>query len=446
MTCDLFGTDGIRTRVGRWPLTSDGLWAIGGGIGSFLKQQQSNPWILLAYDTRESASFLETNLVEGLREEGITVESVGVAPTPCVSFLVPRVGASMGLVLSASHNTFDYNGIKFFNDKGEKLSIHEESLLEASILRYQAKPSSITQLSPLSLSLSHLAPYQSFLSSVGQGLQGLRVVLDCANGALSHMAPVIFQECGATVLATLGCSPNGRNINEDVGSLHPETLCQAVIRYGADMGFGFDGDGDRVILVTSKGQVMDGDQIIACLAEKEGAGGVVGTVMSNLGLELFLAQRSIPFVRAQVGDRLIAEKMRSLEWFLGGEPCGHILIRKALPTGDGLLVALMVARQVALKGIVFPLFQPIPSVLKSIPLSDKALLNRPEVQAYVQEVTSTLSGRLLLRCSGTEPVIRLLVEGEDTQNIEQIANEMTTYLIQAQEVRYGEIERSSSIN
>lgn len=432
MNCTLFGTDGIRTRVGNWPLTSDGLWAVGCGIGSFLKDQGLNPFIVLAYDTRESASFLETNLIRGLREKNIELQSVGVAPTPCISFLVPKVGASIGLVLSASHNPYEYNGVKFFNSKGEKLSFHEESCIEACILKEQENSPKVIPLCSAPAAVLPIDTYSSFLTAVGGHLGGLRVILDCAHGALFQIAPLIFQECGAIVLDTLGCAPNGTNINEGVGSLYPQALCQAVIQQQADIGFGFDGDGDRVIVVTSQGQIMDGDQIIACLAETEGSGGVVGTVMSNLGLEHFLARKGIPFVRAQVGDRLIAEEMRSLGWFLGGEPCGHILARRALPTGDGLLIALMVARHIIRYGNPFPLFDPMPSILKNIPLRDKNILTRPEVQAYVQEINATLSGRLLIRCSGTEPVVRLLVEGENKENIQHIADEVSTYLIQAQ--------------
>jgi phosphoglucosamine mutase len=366
-----FGTDGIRSIFGKSPLVPQEIWAIGYGIGQFLKQEKAFPYVILGHDTRYSCQSIEHNLCAGLAESGIYVESVGIASTPMVSFLTTAVRADLGIVISASHNSFEYNGIKIFNAKGEKLSFPQERSLQQYI---QHAPEKIASLKPVSRSYTHL--YEDFICNFGISLKGMRLVLDSAHGALSGLAGKIFKRCGAQVLCELGNAPDGYNINAQAGSLYPNFLCQAVNQYKADLGIAFDGDGDRVILVCDKGQILDGDQIIACLAQRSAmpCSGVVGTVMSGLGLEKFLAKQNIAFERTSVGDRYIAEKLREFNWDLGAEPCGHVIIRSLLPTGDGLIAALLIADYIKNYGNPFPLFPSFPSVLKNFSLVFPVLL------------------------------------------------------------------------
>ena len=428
-----FGTDGIRGVWGKPPLTPHGVWAMGLGVGHTLRNQERRPWVLLARDTRESSIHLEQILCGGLLHTGVSVESVGVAPTPSMSFLVPKMGASMGLVISASHNPYEYNGIKFFNTQGEKISLADEAVLQDSI-EQQLQLTHPTIMGQTPLQGPFLSLYEGFLQEKGADLQGLRVMLDCAHGACAGLAERVFRACGAVVLSSIGSKPNGKNINQGVGSLYPQRLCEALVVERADVGFAFDGDGDRVILVDPSGAVMDGDQLLACLCGAGLGPGVVGTEMSNEGLVQHLAHHGYSFLRAKVGDRHVADKLKTMGWKIGGEPCGHVIISPFLPTGDGLLVALWISQIMVHHGNPFPLFHPFPSVLHNVPLFFPTLLEQPKVRDHIQEVRQGLQheslgkARLLLRVSGTEPIVRILVEGPCLPLIERTADALATYL------------------
>ncbi len=443
MEYSLFGTDGIRGLVGRHPLIPSSLWAMGEGIGSYLLAKTSHPVMVLGSDTRESCNMIRSSLYGGLWSKNVTIMDVGVAPTPAISFLVQALNADMGIVISASHNPSPYNGIKFFNEKGEKFTetekLHLEVCMKKAIKKKAHEPHINFESMPSSF-YPGLSLYETFVVSLFPDLSGISVVLDCAHGALFDLAERCFRRCGATVLRVLGASPDGHNINDGVGALYPQSLAQAVCESHADLGFGFDGDGDRVMVVNAAGEVQDGDQILACLSMEDAlvsGRGVVGTIMSNLGLEQFLSRRSIAFMRTDVGDQKIAEAMQACGWLLGGEPSGHILMHSILPTGDGLIAALCVAHMVLKKSIGFPVFSPVPSVLKNIPLRVLDLLAWPNVKGMIDRTQEQLqgSGRLLVRCSGTEPLLRLLVEGECPDFIQHTADTLEAYFMQVQEHR-----------
>ena len=426
-----FGTDGIRGVYGESPLTPKELWSIGYGTARYLVESGVvRPRIILGKDTRASGDSVVRALCGGLKQGGALIDYVGVAPTPAISLLTQKNRADMGMMVSASHNPYQYNGIKFFNHRGEKLSDQEESALTAAIMNVLGV--SGPEEEPALCGL--LSGYEDFLCECVKDLKGLKVVLDCAHGAFSEIAGRVFRRCGAQVVHEIGVTPDGKNINEGVGAVYPDALAQVVRDTHADLGLAFDGDGDRVIVVDAGGgTIRDGDQILACLSKRYGAKGVVGTVMSNLGLERFCLSHHIPFFRSQVGDRYIAQQLRSLDLTLGGEPCGHVLLTDLLPTGDGLLVGLLVAEMVAAHGNPFPLFTSVPSVLKNVAIKSKVALDRPDFIEYIQAIHQRMQGhgRFLVRSSGTEPLLRILVEGECTQLIHEVACDVEKYLIEA---------------
>ena len=430
-----FGTDGIRGIYGQSPLTPKELWSIGYGTALYLREHRTpHPRMIMGKDTRESGDSVVRALCGGFKQGGGSIDYIGVAPTPSISLLTQKHTADMGMMISASHNPSHYNGIKFFNHRGEKLSDQEESALESSIRTVLdvTGPEQESGVCPL------LSGYEDFLCKAVTDLKGLKVALDCAHGAFSGLAGSIFRRCGAHVVHEIGVSPHGKNINEGVGAVYPEALAHVVRHTHADLGLSFDGDGDRVMVVDARGGVQDGDQILACLSQHYGAKGVVGTVMSNLGVERFFLSHHIPFFRSQVGDRYIAQQLRSLDLALGGEPCGHVLLTDFLPTGDGLLVGLLVAQIVATQGNPFPLFTPVPFVLRNVAIKNKVALDHPAFIEYVQGVHDRMQGhgRFLVRSSGTEPLLRILVEGECQQFIDKVARDVEQHLAQM----YGALE------
>jgi phosphoglucosamine mutase len=440
---NFFGTDGIRGIYGQYPLTPSDMWALGWAVGRWiLDQGASHPFVFIGKDTRASGPAVEEALTGGLIAAGVRVVSIGCAPTPAVAFLTRAHKAAMGLMISASHNPAIYNGIKFFNTSGEKLSILQEKEISLGIVQAQGK-------SGLGIGATEephfLKDYEDFLIKNIPDIGPLRLVVDCAHGAYSDIAPRLLRSCGAIILDVLGASPDGQNINAECGAVHPQRLCHAVQYHQADAGISFDGDGDRVIIVNRNGLVQDGDQILAALAMAEispwpldGAllseiprtraqasltdgitqellshFGVVGTVLSNLGLENFLKAKTIGFVRTDVGDRWIAQKLKELHWTLGGEPCGHIILADSLPTGDGLLAGLHILHHMEGNPNLFPMFQPTPSIMRNVALRIPNFAQHPEFLEYNRTLQSTLDHeqRVLLRPSGTEPVLRILVEG-----------------------------------
>ena len=428
-----FGTDGVRGRVGDYPITPDFVMKLGMAAGKVLAKGQGSR-VIIGKDTRLSGYMFEAALESGFSAAGVSTVLLGPMPTPAISYLTKAFRADLGVVISASHNPFFDNGIKFFSKEGTKLPDEIELEIE------KALDSELKITDPQGLGRAYRqddAPgrYVEFCKSsfdAKLSLEGLTIVLDCANGATYHVAPLVFKELGAKVI-TIGTEPNGVNINDGVGSTHPEALIAKVLSSHADLGIAFDGDGDRVMMVDNKGQLLDGDAvlyIIACDRQRRGklGGGVVGTLMSNLGLELALKEKNIDFVRSKVGDRYVMETLLDKKWNLGGENSGHIICLNYVSTGDGIVSALQVLKAAIRQGKAL---EDLVSKLDMFPqelinlrlsagfdaLSDEKVLS--EVKAVENELGTR--GRVLLRKSGTEPVVRVMVEGEDREYVHRMA-------------------------
>lgn len=419
-----FGTDGIRGTVGQTPITPDFMLKLGWAAGRVLGGADGGK-VLIGKDTRISGYMFESALEAGLSAAGVDTLLLGPLPTPAVSYLTRTFSAQAGIVISASHNPFHDNGIKFFGPDGKKL----DDALELEIERLVSLPLETVQAKHLGKAKrinDAIGRYIEFCKSTftaDGGLKGLRIVLDCAHGAGYQVGPAVFRELGAEVI-TLGDAPDGLNINKDVGSTHPEALQDAVKVHRADLGIALDGDADRVVMVDHDGQLIDGDQILYIIAahlKEQGhlAGGVVGTLMSNLGLELALGELQIPFARANVGDRYVVAEMGRLGWELGGESSGHVVCGHATGTGDGIVTALQVvaamrSQQTDLKTLAADLSL-YPQRLINVRVAQKVDLDQQsEIQAAVADSEAQMgsSGRVLLRPSGTEPLIRVMVEAE----------------------------------
>lgn len=420
-----FGTDGIRGKVGHSSVNPEFVLKLGWAVGRVLVNGQRKK-VLIGKDTRVSGYMLESALEAGLSAAGIDVGLLGPMPTPAIAYLTQTLRASAGIVISASHNPFEDNGIKFFGADGMKLADELELAIEAEL----DKP--LTMVESIALGKAKRitdAPgrYIEFCKSTIPPLtrlNGLKLVVDCANGATYHIAPNVFAELGAEVI-TMGAEPNGFNINLDCGSTMPDKLKQRVIAENADLGIALDGDGDRVVMVDAKGNIIDGDKIIYLITQdriNRGARiqGVVGTQMSNIGLELAIKNLGIEFMRTNVGDRYVMEALKHNHWRIGGEPSGHILCLDKTSTGDGIVAALQVlAYMVKQQKSLFDLSSELtlfPQILINLKTPNaKALSQRPEVIQAVDDVSKRLNGkgRVLLRPSGTEPLLRVMVEGED---------------------------------
>jgi len=435
-----FGTDGIRGRVGEQPITPDFALKLGWAAGKVLAAE-GNTRVLIGKDTRISGYMLESALEAGFSSAGVNVEFLGPMPTPAIAYLTRTFRAAAGIVISASHNPYYDNGIKIFSDTGHKLSDEHEKEIERLLdQELDCVPSEKLGRA----SRIHDAPgrYIEFCKSAFPSelsLNGLSVVVDCAHGATYHIAPNVFWELGATV-HTIGTSPDGLNINKDCGATSLNALQKEVLRLKADIGFALDGDGDRLMIVDAEGQVIDGDEIVFALVRqslKDGnqEGGVVGTQMSNLGLEKALEKLGVPFIRAQVGDRHVMQKLREKRWNIGGENSGHVINLKLHSTGDGILAAIqfasgMVREQLSAREMINGM-KKYPQVLINVRYKKGAdPLAAENVQSAVQEVEQALgtNGRILLRKSGTEPLIRVMVEGREAGAVkafaQQIANEV----------------------
>jgi phosphoglucosamine mutase len=437
-----FGTDGIRGKVGEYPITPDFVMRLGYAAGKVLTSVSSNlakgahPAVLIGKDTRISGYMLEAALEAGLSAAGVDVLLTGPMPTPAVAYLTRALRAQAGIVISASHNPYYDNGIKFFSSEGAKLSDEIEHAIEAEL----DKPMQVMESAMLGKARrinDAAGRYVEFCKSTfpnHMDLRGLKIVLDCAHGATYHVAPDVFHELGAEVIS-IGNQPDGLNINEQVGSTHPQALQKAVLAHNADLGIAFDGDGDRVMMVDAKGNLFDGDQLLYIIAlglhaKSELKGGVVGTLMTNLALEHGLQKHNIPFVRAKVGDRYVLELLNEKEWVLGGENSGHILTLDKHTSGDAIIAALQVLHALILSGKTLENLGAdlvlYPQVLINVTTKQKIDLNHADIQAAVKhaEVELNSAGRVLLRASGTEPKIRVMVEGQDKVLVQKLAEEI----------------------
>lgn len=431
-----FGTDGIRGRVGSDLIAPDFVLKLGWAAGKVLAAE-GNTKVLIGKDTRISGYMLESALEAGLSAAGVDVEFLGPMPTPAIAYLTRTFRASAGIVISASHNPYYDNGIKFFSDTGHKLSDESEAQIEAML----EQPMDCVESEALGrASRIQDAPgrYIEFCKSVCPGdisLAGIKLVVDCAHGATYHIAPSVFRELGATVYE-VGTKPDGLNINQDCGATHLDLLAQTVKEKGADLGLALDGDGDRIMMVDGQGRVIDGDEIVYALAREallsgNLEGGVVGTLMSNMGLELALADLGIPFVRAKVGDRHVMEALRENGWNIGGEGSGHVINLRYHSTGDGILagvqiLAAMVRKEQGIRELLQGM-KKLPQVLINVKLSgDEDPMLSQAVQSAVTEVEEALAGhgRVLLRKSGTEPLIRVMVEGQNEKVVKAYAQQI----------------------
>lgn len=435
-----FGTDGVRGRVGQFPITPEFAVKLGWAAGRVLAAKGTSR-VLVGKDTRVSGYMLESALEAGLAAAGVGVDFLGPMPTPGIAYLTRTFRAAAGIVISASHNPYYDNGIKFFADNGHKLP----DAIELEIERLLDEPMDCViseELGRAKRINDAAGRYIEFCKSVFPNemtLEGLHIVVDCAHGATYHIAPNVLRELGAEV-TEIGTQPNGLNINKECGATHLTALQNKVLETKADLGIALDGDGDRIMMVTENGRPIDGDEILymlAVTAQNQGQlqGGVVGTLMTNFALEKELDKRRIPFVRAKVGDRYVIEELVKRDWYLGGENSGHVINRQHHTTGDGIIAGLQVLaamyqEQKSLEKLSCD-FHKLPQVLVNVRFeSDKEPLESANVKSVVREVEAALagSGRVLLRKSGTEPLIRVMVEGENEAKVkafaQQIANEV----------------------
>lgn len=442
MSKKYFGTDGIRGKVGEHPITPDFVMRLGYAAGKVLTLANSNlakdahPAVLIGKDTRISGYMLEAALEAGLSAAGVDILLTGPMPTPAVAYLTRALRAQAGIVISASHNPYYDNGIKFFSSEGAKLPDDIEHAIEAEL----EKPMEVMESSKLGKARridDAAGRYIEFCKSTfpnNMDLRGQKIVLDCAHGATYHVAPNVFHELGAEIVC-IGNKPDGLNINEQVGSTHPQALQKAVVEHQADLGIAFDGDGDRVMMVDAQGNLLDGDQLLYIIAlglqvKGELKGGVAGTLMTNLALEHALQKNKIPFARAKVGDRYVLELLNENNWKLGGENSGHILTLDKHTSGDAIIAALQVLHALKQSGKTLTQMNTelvlYPQVLINVTTKTKLNLETQQIQHAVNkaEVELNGSGRVLLRASGTEPKIRVMVEGQDRALVQKLAEEI----------------------
>ena len=440
MTRQFFGTDGIRGVVGQDPITPDFFIRLGFAIGSILAKNNTDkeikhPSVVIGKDTRVSGYMLESALEAGFIAAGVNVYLTGPMPTPAIAYLTKVLRSQAGIVISASHNPFPDNGIKIFSEAGEKLPDAFEKEVELA-LNQPIKTVLPHELGKAKRVDDAEGRYVEFCKSTFPeklNLRGLKIVLDCAHGATYRVAPKIFSELGAEVI-TIGNEPDGFNINLDVGSTHPKTIKEATLKHKADLGIAFDGDGDRVVMIDHLGHIVDGDQLVLVIAralkqKNQLKGGVVGTLMTNMAIEKALNDLSIEFVRTHVGDRYVLETLREKGWSIGGENSGHILTLDQHSTGDAIIASLQVLKSLRL------LNQSLHDATKDSPLYPQVLINvetnkkidlenNKSIQDAIRNVESKLNdkGRVLLRASGTEAKIRVMVEGEDLEAVKNHAN------------------------
>ncbi len=439
MTRKLFGTDGVRGRANTYPMTAEMALRLGAAAGRYFRREGSaGHRVVIGKDTRLSGYMLENALTAGLTSTGMNVLLLGPVPTPAVGFLTRSMRADLGVMISASHNPHEDNGIKFFGPDGFKLSDEAEAEIEA-IVQGEITPADPALIGRARRIDDGRGRYQEFVKTTfpaGLRLDGLKVVIDCAHGAAYKAAPEVLWELGAEVIS-VGVSPNGTNINDQVGSTHTKAAAQAVLEHGAHLGISLDGDADRVMILDETGRVADGDQIMALLASRwaqEGrlkGGTLVATVMSNLGLERFLTHRGLKLERTAVGDRYVVEAMRRGGWNLGGEQSGHIVMTDYATTGDGLIAGLQFLAEMARTGQpasrLVDQFPTVPQLLQNIryPAGSNPL-NVADVQACITANEQRIlgKGRILIRKSGTEPLIRVMAECEDPDLLADVVQDI----------------------
>ncbi|MDX1975412.1 MAG: phosphoglucosamine mutase [Rickettsiales bacterium] len=423
----LFGTDGIRGTANSYPMTAEVALKVGMAAGQQFLRGDHRHRVVIAKDTRLSGYMIEPALVAGFISVGMDVILVGPLPTPAVAMLVKSLRADLGVMISASHNAYYDNGIKLFAPDGHKLSdeveTHIEELIASNNCEVLAKPDKLGRAKRLDDAQGRYIEFAKSTFPKSLTLEGLKIVVDCAHGATYQVAPMILRELGAEVIA-IGVEPNGFNINLHCGSTSPKIMCERVVDEKAHIGIALDGDGDRVIVCDEKGQVVDGDQLLAMIATHSATngslrgGGVVATDMSNIGLERYLQSKGLRLERTKVGDRYVVECMRAKNYNVGGEQSGHIILSDYATTGDGVIAALQVLAYLIQDGRPFSegskLFTPLPQLLRNVPYHGTSPLKHPQVQKAIEAAKSQLGngGRVFIRESGTEPLIRVMAEGE----------------------------------
>jgi len=443
-----FGTDGIRGKVGQGLMSPEKVLKLGWAVGRVLASHENTKGqinrVVIGKDTRISGYMFESALEAGLSAAGVDVELLGPIPTPGIAYLTRTLRASAGIVISASHNPYYDNGLKFFSAQGEKLDDDIEYEIEAMF------DSEMSIVDSAELGRAHRVGdaqgryIEACKASIpiNVRLSGLKIVLDCSNGATYDIAPKVFAELGANVIV-IGAHPDGLNINQECGSTYPEYLATRVKFEGADLGVAFDGDGDRVVMVDHKGEIIDGDELLYIIArsrlsEGENVGGVVGTLMSNLGMELAIKDLGLEFARSDVGDRYVLETLNKNNWLIGGESSGHIICLDRTTTGDGIVSALQVLAYLVTENVSLHEaksgMKKFPQLMINVPLQGNAdPMQSAVVQQSVTHAEAKLAGRgrVLLRPSGTEPLIRVMVEGEDNLLVTQLANDIADHVAQA---------------
>ncbi len=440
-----FGTDGIRGTANRFPMTADIAQRLGMAAGHYFNRGGHRHRVVIAKDTRLSGYMIENALTSGFLSMGMDVLLVGPMPTPAVAFLARAMRADLGVMISASHNPYQDNGLKLFGPDGYKLSDEVELAIESHMdddtSALFADPEKVGRAKRLDDAPGRYIEFVKSTFPKNLRLDGMKIVIDCANGAGYQVGPIILWELGAEVVS-IHVSPNGTNINKDCGSTHPESLCEAVLREGAHIGIALDGDADRITVVDEKGQVKDGDQLMAMIADyanRNGTlkgGGIAATLMSNLGLEHFLSARKIKLHRTKVGDRYVMEAMKEHGLNIGGEQSGHLILGDYSTTGDALIAGLQILAAVMETGKptseAMRMFEPVPQLLKNVKYSGTSPLVREDVKSAIAAVEKKLGhdGRIVVRPSGTEPLIRIMIEGEKRNEIEKMAEELAGLMMQ----------------
>lgn len=446
MTRKLFGTDGIRGTVNSEPITADTALAVAKAAGLEFRRGDHRHLVVIGKDTRLSGYMLEPALTAGFVAVGMDVVLLGPLPTPAVAMLTRSLRADLGVMISASHNPYHDNGIKLFGPDGYKLSDEVEQAIESRIDNGTngdlASYDRLGHAQRLDDALGRYIEFVKYSFPRGLRLDGLKIVIDCANGAAYRVAPKVLYELGAEVIQ-LAVEPDGFNINRDCGATEPDHMCEAVTVHGANLGIALDGDADRAVLADETGRLVDGDQVIALIArswQKAGllqGGGVVGTLMSNLGLERYLGGLGMDFLRTAVGDRYVVERMREGGYNVGGEQSGHVILSDYSTTGDGLIAALQVLAVLVENGGeasgVCRVFDPLPQVLKNVRVDGGAPLEDSQVRQAIEQAERLLgeTGRLLIRKSGTEPLIRVMAEGEDKVKVGAVVDEIVETIARA---------------
>jgi phosphoglucosamine mutase len=446
----LFGTDGIRGTANTDPMTAETALRLGQAAGLLFTRGSHRHRVVIGKDTRLSGYMIEPALTAGFIGAGMDVTLVGPLPTPAIAMLTRSLRADLGVMISASHNPFEDNGIKLFGPDGFKLSDNTESEIEALMANGMrdrlAAPSALGRAARLEDAAGRYIEVAKASFPRGLRLDELKIVVDCAHGAAYRVAPTVLWELGATVVP-IGVSPDGFNINRGCGSTVPEYLCAQVVEHGAQLGIALDGDADRLLIADEKGELIDGDQILALIAQSWAANGrlrgngIVATVMSNLGLERHLTSCGIALHRTKVGDRYVVERMREQQMNVGGEQSGHVILSDFATTGDGLLAALQVLAVIVEQGRsareVCRVFTPLPQLLKNVRFTGTSPLSSKRIQQAIAAAEAALSGsgRLLIRESGTEPLIRVMAEAEDEALIERVVDELCATIAAATRVR-----------